>query len=192
MSRTANEVTTILAAIKRGEENAADELMPIVYNRLRRLAQQMMGSEKPGQTLQATALVHEAYLRLLGDGQEATSWQDRRHFYAAAAQAMRRILVERARRYSRIKHGGGRKRLALDDVEAVIDSESVDLLAVDESLRRLEKEDARAAQVVMLRYFAGLSVEDTAQALEIAPRTVHRDWTYAKAWLMEEMSHDEQ
>ncbi len=192
MSRTANEVTTILAAIKRGEENAADELMPIVYNRLRRLAQQMMGSEKPGQTLQATALVHEAYLRLLGDGQEATSWQDRRHFYAAAAQAMRRILVERARRYSRIKHGGGRKRLALDDVEAVIDSESVDLLAVDESLRRLEKEDARAAQVVMLRYFAGLSVEDTAQALEIAPRTVRRDWTYAKAWLMEEMSHDEQ
>ena len=192
MSRTANEVTTILAAIKRGEENAADELMPIVYNRLRRLAQQMMGSEKPGQTLQATALVHEAYLRLLGDGQEATSWQDRRHFYAAAAQAMRRILVERARRHSRIKHGGGRKRLALDDVEAAIDSESVDLVAIDEALRRLEKEDARAAQVVMLRYFAGLSVEDTAQALEIAPRTVRRDWTYAKAWLMEEMSHDEQ
>ena len=190
MSRTANEVTTILAAIKRGEENAADELMPIVYNRLRRLAQQMMGSEKPGQTLQATALVHEAYLRLLGDGQ-ATSWQDRRHFYAAAAQAMRRILVERARRYSRIKHGGGRKRLALDDVEAVIDSESVDLLAVDESLRRLEKEDARAAQVVMLRYFAGLSVEDTAQALEIAPRTVHRDWTYAKAWLACELKADD-
>ena len=192
MSRTANEVTTILAAIKRGEENAADELMPIVYNRLRRLAQQMMGSEKPGQTLQATALVHEAYLRLLGDGQEATSWQDRRHFYAAAAQAMRRILVERARRHSRIKHGGGRKRLALDDVEAAIDSEPVDLVAIDEALRRLEKEDARAAQVVMLRYFAGLSVEDTAQALEIAPRTVRRDWTYAKAWLMEEMSHDEQ
>ena len=191
MSPAANEVTTILAAINRGEENAADELMPIVYNRLRRLAQQMMGSEKPGQTLQATALVHEAYLRLLGDGQEPT-WQDRRHFYAAAAQAMRRILVERARRHSRIKHGGGRKRLALDDVEAAIDSESVDLVAVDEALRRLEKEDARAAQVVMLRYFAGLSVEDTAQALEIAPRTVRRDWTYAKAWLMEEMSHDEQ
>jgi len=191
MSPAANEVTTILAAINRGEEHAADELMPIVYNRLRRLAQQMMGSEKPGQTLQATALVHEAYLRLLGDGQEPT-WQDRRHFYAAAAQAMRRILVERARRHSRIKHGGGRKRLALDDVEAAIDSESVDLVAVDEALRRLEKEDARAAQVVMLRYFAGLSVEDTAQALEIAPRTVRRDWTYAKAWLMEEMSHDEQ
>lgn len=191
MSPAANEVTTILAAINRGEENAANELMPIVYNRLRRLAQQMMESEKPGQTLQATALVHEAYLRLLGDGQP-TSWQDRRHFYAAAAQAMRRILVERARRYSRIKHGGGRERLVLDDVEAAIDSESVDLVAIDEALRRLEKEDARAAQVVMLRYFAGLSVEDTARALEIAPRTVRRDWTYAKAWLMEEMSHDEQ
>ena len=185
MSVTANEVTTILAAIRRGDEKAADRLLPAVYDRLRRLAQQMMAQEKPGQTLQATALVHEAYLRLLGDDPD---WDDRRHFYAAAAQAMRRILVERARRRNRLKHGGGRKRVDLDDADAVADPESVDLVALDEVLRRLEKEEPRAAQVVMMRFYSGLSEEDAAEALDISVRTVWRDWNYAKAWLRDAMA----
>ncbi len=188
MGQQDNQVTTILAAIRHGDEEAADALLPLVYDRLRRLAQQMMAQEKPGQTLQATALVHEAYLRLLGDG---AKWEDRRHFYAAAARAMRRILVERARRRGRIRHGGGRKRLPLSDADATVGPESVDLVAVDDALRRLEKEDPRVAEVVLFRFYAGLSVEDTAKALEISPRTVRRDWTYAKAWLLEAMSDDE-
>ena len=188
MGQPDNQVTTILAAIRHGDRKATDDLLPLVYDRLRRLAQQMMAQEKPGQTLQATALVHEAYLRLLGDG---AKWEDRRHFYAAAAQAMRRILVARARRRGRVKHGGGRKRLPLSDADATVEPESVDLVAVDEALRRLEKEDPRVAEVVLFRFYAGLSVEDTAKALEISPRTVRRDWTYAKAWLLEAMSDDE-
>ncbi len=188
MGQPDNQVTTILAAIRHGDPKAADDLLPLVYDRLRRLAQQMMAQEKPGQTLQATALVHEAYLRLLGDG---AKWEDRRHFYAAAARAMRRILVARARRRGRVKHGGGRKRLPLSDADATVEPESVDLVAVDDALRRLEKEDPRVAEVVLFRFYAGLSVEDTAKALEISPRTVRRDWTYAKAWLLEAMSDDE-
>ncbi len=188
MGQPDNQVTTILAAIRHGDRKAADDLLPLVYDRLRRLAQQMMAQEKPGQTLQATALVHEAYLRLLGDG---AKWEDRRHFYAAAARAMRQILVERARRRGRVKHGGGRKRLPLSDADATVEPESVDLVAVDDALRRLEKEDPRVAEVVLFRFYAGLSVEDTAKALEISPRTVRRDWTYAKAWLLEAMSDDE-
>ncbi len=189
MGRASNEVTTILAAIRRGDEKAADELLPVVYDRLRRLAQQMMSQEKPGQTLQATALVHESYLRLLGDD---SSWDDRRHFYAAAARAMRRILVERARRHGRIKHGAGRKRVDLDDANAVAERESVDLVALDEVLRRLEKEEPRAAQVVMMRFYAGLSEEDAAEALDISVRTVWRDWNYAKAWLRDAMTGEDQ
>ena len=185
MSATANEVTTIIAAIKRGDEKAADELLPVVYDRLRRLAQQMMAGEKPGQTLQATALVHEAYLRLLGDD---SSWDDRRHFYAAAARAMRRILVERGRRRGRLKHGGGRKRVDLDDANTVAEPESVDLVALDEALRRLEREEPRAAQVVMMRFYAGLSEANAAEALDISVRTVWRDWNYAKAWLRDAMA----
>ncbi len=189
MSTTANEVTTILAAIRRGDSTAADRLLPVVYDRLRRLAQQMMAREKPGQTLQATALVHEAYLRLLGDD---SSWDDRRHFYAAAARAMRRILVERARRRERIRHGGGRKRVDLDDVSAVAEPESVDLVALDEVLRRLEKEEPRAAQVVMMRFYSGLSEADAAEALDISVRTVWRDWNFARAWLRDAMIEQEQ
>ena len=189
MSTAANEVTTILAAIRRGDEQAADQLLPVVYDRLRRLAQQMMSQEKPGQTLQATALVHEAYLRLLGDDPD---WNDRRHFYAAAAQAMRRILVERARRRGRLKHGGGRNRVDLDDADAVAKPESVDLVALDDALRRLEKEDPRAAQIVMMRFYAGLSEEDAAEALDISVRTVWRDWNYAKAWLRDAMVEQDQ
>ncbi len=185
MSTAANEVTTILAAIRSGDDRAADQLLPVVYDRLRRLAQRMMAHEKAGQTLQATALVHEAYLRLLGDDPD---WDDRRHFYAAAAQAMRRILVERARRRSRLKHGGGRKRVDLDDADAVAEPESVDLVALDDALRRLEKEEPRAARVVMMRFYAGLSEEDAAEALDISVRTVWRDWNYAKAWLRDAMA----
>ncbi len=188
MSTAANEVTTIIAAIRCGDEKAADQLLPVVYDRLRRLAQRMMAHEKAGQTLQATALVHEAYLRLLGDEPD---WDDRRHFYTAAAQAMRRILVERARRRNRIKHGGGRKRVDLDDASVVADPESVDLVALDDALRRLEKEEPRAARVVMMRFYAGLSEEDAAEALDISVRTVWRDWNYAKAWLRDAMVEED-
>ena len=150
----------------------------------------MMGQERPGQTLSATALVHEAYLRLLGDGD--ASWEDRRHFFGAAAQAMRRILVERARRRGRAKHGGRRQRVVLGSGDAVAEPDSVDIVAVDEALRRLEKEEPRVAQVVMMRFFAGLSHEDTAKALEISERTVRRDWTYAKAWLHQEIGEEQE
>ncbi len=190
VSPQANDVTTILAAIRGGDEKATDELLSVVYSRLRRLGQQMLAHEKPGQTLQATALVHEAYLRLFGDGE--TAWEDRRHFYAAAAQAMRRILVDRARRRDRIKHGAGLKRTPLSGIPAPDDEKSVDILAVDEALQRIEEQDPRAAQVVMLRFYAGLSVEDTAKALDISPRTVRRDWTYAKAWLYEALGEDDE
>ena len=189
MTTTTNEVTTILAAIRRGDSTAADRLLPVVYDRLRRLARQMMAQEKPGQTLQATALVHEAFLRLLGD---EYGWDDRRHFYAAAARAMRRILVERARRRERIRHGGGRKRVNLDDAVAVAEPESVDLVTLDEVLRRLEKEEPRAAQVVMMRFYAGLSEADAAEALDISVRTVWRDWNFAKAWLRDAILEQEQ
>ncbi len=188
VSPQANDVTTILAAIRGGDEKATDQLQSVVYSRLRRLGQQMLAHEKPGQTLQATALVHEAYLRLLGEGE--TTWEDRRHFYAAAAQAMRRILVDRARRRDRIKHGAGLVRAPLSAIAAPDDEKSVDILAVDEALQRIEEQDPRAAQVVMLRFYAGLSVEDTAKALDISPRTVRRDWTYAKAWLYEALGQD--
>ncbi len=180
-SRPDSEVTTILAAMRDGDRKAAGDLLPTVYDRLRQLAAQMLAQEKPGQTLQPTALVHEAYVRLLGGGD--VTWEDRRHFYGAAALAMRRILVERARRRGRLKHGGGRRREELADPPAAAEPESPDIVAVDEALRHLEGEDPRAAQVVMLRYFGGLSEEDTGRALEISPRTVRREWVYAKAWL---------
>jgi RNA polymerase sigma factor (TIGR02999 family) len=177
----ANEVTTILVAMRQGDRKAAGDLLPAVYDRLRRLAGQMLAQEKPGQTLQPTALVHEAYLRLLGDSD--LTWEDRRHFYGAAALAMRRILVDRARRRGRLKHGAGRRREELVDAAAVAEPESLDIVAVDEAIRRLEEEDPRAAQVVMLRFFGGLSEDDTGRALGISPRTVRREWVYAKAWL---------
>jgi RNA polymerase sigma factor (TIGR02999 family) len=177
----ANEVTTILVAMRQGDRKAAGDLLPAVYDRLRRLAGQMLAQEKPGQTLQPTALVHEAYLRLLGDSD--LTWEDRRHFYGAAALAMRRILVDRARRRGRLKHGAGRRREELVDAAAVAEPESLDIVAVDEAIRRLEEEDPRAAQVVMLQFFGGLSEDDTGRALGISPRTVRREWVYAKAWL---------
>jgi RNA polymerase sigma factor (TIGR02999 family) len=185
----AGEVTAILAAMRRGDRQAAGDLLPVVYDRLRRLATQMLAAEKPGQTLQPTALVHEAYLRLLGDGNP--TWEDKGHFYGAAALAMRRILVDRARRRGRIRHGGGRTREDLHDAASPEPPENLDIVAVDEALRRLEREDPRAAQIVMLRFFAGLGEEDTARALDLSERTVRRDWVYAKAWLYRALAEQE-
>jgi RNA polymerase sigma factor (TIGR02999 family) len=180
------EVTRILEAIAQGDPRAAGELLPLVYDELRRLAAQRLAQEKPGQTLQATALVHEAYLRLVGGNLEQP-WNSRGHFFAAAAEAMRRILVETARRKRRVRHGGGRQRLDLDQLELSADEVSDDLLALDEALEKLAAEEAEAAQVVQLRYFAGLSIEQTAAALGISVRTANRHWAFARAWLFQQL-----
>jgi len=176
----------LLASIADGDPTAAEELLPLVYNELRRLARSRMAREKPGQTLTPTALVHEAYLRLVGHGDP--SWQNRAHFFAAAAEAMRRILIERARRYSRDKHGGGQGRVTLDDRILGVAPESETLLALDEALSRLEEQDPDMAAVVKLHQFAGLSLAETAAALETSERTVSRRWTAARAWLQRELT----
>jgi RNA polymerase sigma factor (TIGR02999 family) len=181
-----NEVTSILSAIERGDPEAAGDLLPLVYAELRRLAKQRLAQEKPGQTLQATALVHEAYLRLV-DGEVIQRWESRGHFFAAAAEAMRRILVDHARRKRSQKHGGGWARQELDDVEIAAPAPSEDLLALDEALAKLEANDPVKAQLVKLRYFAGLSEEDAARALGVSRATVQRHWRYAKAWLLDEL-----
>jgi len=177
-----NDVTRILAAIEHGDPRAAEQLLPLVYDELRTLAAQRLAHEKPGQTLQATALVHEAYLRLVGPG-DAQGWDGRGHFFAAAAEAMRRILVDNARRKRTAKHGGGRRRSELDDVEIVAEAPDEDLVALDEALTRLAAEDPAKADLVKLRYFAGLSIEEAARALGISPATAKRRWAYARAWL---------
>jgi len=176
-----NNVTQLLEAVTRGEPQAAQQLLPLVYEELRQLAAQRLAQEKPGQTLQATALVHEAYIRLVGtDGDQP--WDNRGHFFAAAAEAMRRILVEQARRKRRTRHGGGRQRVDLD--EALNLAEPVDdLLALDEALARLAASDPLTAKLVTLRYFTGLAMPEAANALGISVRTAERNWTYAKAWL---------
>ena len=183
--REQSEVTRILAAVGEGGRQASDKLLPLVYDELRKLAAQRMAHEPPGQTLQPTALVHEAYLRLVGDG--AVEWNSRGHFFAAAAQAMRRILVERARRRGQVKHGGGRARVPMSVAQVASDEHSQDLLVLDDALGRMEKEDERMSQVVMLRFFAGLSVDDTARALGVSPMTVKRDWACARARLYDEL-----
>jgi RNA polymerase sigma factor (TIGR02999 family) len=175
-----SDVTRILNAVTTGEPRAAEELLPLVYQELRRLAARKLAQEKPGQTLDATALVHEAYLRLVGDADEP-KWDSRGHFFAAAALAMRRILVEYARRKRRIKRGGEQERVELDDPAARTDDER--LLALDEALGRLAAEDALAARVVDLRRFAGLGHEEIAAALGITVYEARRKWTYARAWL---------
>jgi RNA polymerase sigma factor (TIGR02999 family) len=182
-----NDVTRILAAIEQGDPHAAEQLLPLVYDELRRLAAQKLAQEKPGQTLQATALVHEAYLRLV-DVDERQQWNSRGHFFAAAAEAMRRILVENARHKGRLRRGGGRKRLDLDRLELSADGISANHLALDEALERLAAEEKTAADVVMLRYFAGLTIEQAAAALNISVRTANRHWAYAKAWLYQQLS----
>ncbi|MFQ5415108.1 MAG: ECF-type sigma factor [Phycisphaerae bacterium] len=184
-----HDVTRLLAAVSDGDPRAGEQLIPIVYDELRRLAEHRMAAETPGQTLQATALVHEAYLRLVGD--HDVQWDSRGHFFAAAARAMRRILVERARRRARIKHGGGRRRADLDALQLAGDEPAEDLVALDDALSKLALCDKRKADVVMLRYFTGLTIDDTARALGVSPATVKSDWSFAKAWLYSEMSDDD-
>ena len=177
-----SDVTRILSAIEEGDPHAAEKLLPLVYDELRKLAAQQLAHEKPGQTLQATALVHEAYLRLVDAG-ETQRWNSRGHFFAAAAEAMRRILVDAARRRRSQKRGGPLERIELPDPPADARHDPVDLLALDEALQRLEAQHPEKAQVVKLRFFAGCSLEDTAQLLGISRATVQRHWAYARAWL---------
>jgi RNA polymerase sigma factor (TIGR02999 family) len=176
------EFTRILVAIEQGESGAAEQLLPLVYDELRRLAAQKLAQEKPGQTLQATALVHEAYLRLVASDPPAR-WDSRGHFFAAAAEAMRRILVESARRNGRSKHGGGRHRVELAESDRAVPTRSHDLLALDEALTKLAAEDPLAAKVVELRYFAGLPLDQVRLALGLTSYTVRQKWNYARAWL---------
>jgi RNA polymerase sigma factor (TIGR02999 family) len=185
-----NEITRILVGIDQGDPSATDQLLPLVYDELRRLAGQELAQEKPGQTLQATALVHEAYLRLVGADQDRC-WNSRGHFFGAAAEAMRRILVENARRKRAEKHGGGRIRHDVDDVQLAIAEPREDLIALDEALTKLEQTDSTAAKLVALRYFAGLTLVECAQALSIAPRTADRLWAYARAWLHREIQGED-
>lgn len=181
------DVTRILDAMQGGDPKAAEQLLPLVYNELRKLAAARLAREKPGQTLEATALVHEAYLRLVGH-QEARPWDSRGHFFAAAAEAMRRILVERARSRGRQKRGGQRQRMELTDAVRSVGAPTDDVLAVDEALVKLELEDAAAAELVKLRFFAGLSIEEAAEVQRISRATAYRHWTYAKAWLRCELT----
>jgi RNA polymerase sigma factor (TIGR02999 family) len=182
-----SDVTRILNAIERGDAWATDELLPLVYEELRLLAAQKLSHEAPGQTLQATALVHEAYLRLVGN--ESRSWENRGHFFAAAAEAMRRILVDHARRRKSLKRGGCRQRVDLDgaDLECTDAAAADRLLALDEALARLSKEDPVKADLVKLRYFTGLTMEQASEMLGISPTTAKRYWSYARAWLLREM-----
>jgi RNA polymerase sigma factor (TIGR02999 family) len=186
-----SEVTRILSAIGQGDPRAAEQLLPLVYDELRRLAAQKLSHEKAGQTLQATALVHEAYLRLVGSGARSAGegFDGRGHFFAAAAEAMRRILVEKARRKKRLRHGGDLQQQSLEDNEPAIESpaDALDLLALNEALDRLEAASPRRARLVKLRYFAGLTLPDVAELLGISQSTAEADWTYAKAWLKREM-----
>lgn len=179
------QITLLLQQAELGSK-LADELLPLIYAELRTLARARIARERPGQTLQATALVHEAYLRLLGDD---VSWDSRGHFFAAAAEAMRRILIEQARRKARIRHGGDQRRTGTPPEEIGIDGyDADDMLDLDEALTRLEALDETMASVVKLRYFAGLKVEETANALNLSPRAVNRHWTAARAWLTNELS----
>jgi RNA polymerase sigma factor (TIGR02999 family) len=177
-----SDVTRILSAIEQGDPHAAEHLLPLVYEELRKLAAQKLAHEKPGQTLQATALVHEAYLRLV-DQDEPQRWNGRGHFFAAAAEGMRRILVEQARRKGRIKHGGGKQRVDLYALELAVELPVDDVLALDEALRQLAERDAPTEQLVRLHCFAGLSIEQAAEVLGLSPRTAYRDWAFARAWL---------
>lgn len=182
----AQRITELLTQIRRGERQASDELLPIVYEELRKLARARMAREPGGQTLQATALVHEAYLRLVADSDPR--WENRAHFFAAAAEAMRRILVERARRRARVRHGGGQMRATLSDSIAMGTVDAVDVVAVDQALTRLKKLDDQLAQLVTLRYFGGLDVKEAAAVMNLSPRSVNRLWTAARAWLQVELA----
>lgn len=181
-----NGLTVILKRIEEGDLQAGNELLPLVYEELRSLAARKLARESPGQTLQATALVHEAWLRLGGDGQIA--WRDRGHFFAAAAQAMRRILIDSARRKSSLRHGGGVERVSFDSLDLAASMDDEQLLALNDALDHLEEHDSAKAQVVKLRFFAGLTNEQAAQALGVSEPTVKRHWAYARAWLFRQMT----
>jgi RNA polymerase sigma factor (TIGR02999 family) len=185
-----SDVTRILSSLEQGDLSAAEQLLPLVYDELRKLAAQKLAQEKPGQTLQATALVHEAYLRLV-DVEKARNWESRGHFFAAAAEAMRRILVENVRHKRSQKAGHGRQRRSLDDVEATVGGPPDDLLALDEALTKLERENQAAADLAKLRLFTGLTVDEAADAHRISRRTGFRLWTYARAFLQAELSADD-
>ncbi len=184
-----SDVTRILEDVKKGDCHATDKLLAAVYGELRRLAAGKLAQERPGQTLQATALVHEAYLRLLGGN--AGRWENSVHFFAAAAEAMRRILIESARRKARIKHGGGLRRRELDEADAIVTSDPTDLIALDEALEKLATEDKVKAELVKLRYFAGLTVEQAGKMLGISRATADRYWTFARTWLYNEINKGE-
>ncbi|MHC4081057.1 MAG: sigma-70 family RNA polymerase sigma factor [Planctomycetota bacterium] len=181
MPADAPKTLTLALKAAAGDREAAAELLPLIYDDLRKLARARMAKLAPGQTLQPTALVHEAYVRVIGSGDPG--WDGRGHFFAAAAQAMRNVLVDQARRKAALKHGGGRRRLELADSDLAIQPPREDILALDEALKRLETDDPRKGQVVNLRYFAGLTAEETAAALDVSVGTVEREWRYIKAWL---------
>lgn len=186
-----SEVTQILKAIEQGERQATEALLPLVYDELRRLAAQKMAQERPGQTLDATGLVHEAYLRLVG-GDEQPRWEGSRHFFAAAAEAMRRILIDNARRKQSVKHGGGLVRQELTDTEIASAEPDEELLALDEALQKFATTEPVKAELVKLRYFGGLTTEEAAQALGISATTAARYWAYARAWLHRQIESDRQ
>jgi RNA polymerase sigma factor (TIGR02999 family) len=185
-----NEVTRILSVIEHGAPHAAEQLLPLVYEELRRLAAEKLAHERPGQTLQATALVHEAYLRLV-DPNTVQRWDSRGHFFAAAAEAMRRILVEQARRKGRLKRGRAYARVVLDDVPGRGNAPADDILALDEALTKLAQSHPQNAELVKLRYFAGFTIPEAAKALGISTTTADRHWTYARAWLFRELTASE-
>jgi RNA polymerase sigma factor (TIGR02999 family) len=184
-----SEVTKILEAIQRGESKAADQLFPLVYDELRRVAACKMAHEAPGQTLQPTALVHEAWLRLAGN--ENPRWENRAHFFGAAAEAMRRILIDNARRKRALRHGGGQQRLNLDDVDVAAAAEDDQLLAVHDALDKLAAQDKVKAELVKLRYFVGMTIAEAAEVLGISEPTAKRYWAYARAWLYREITNPE-
>jgi RNA polymerase sigma factor (TIGR02999 family) len=189
-----NDVTRILEQIRQGDPSAAEQLLPLVYDELRQLAAQRLAQEKPGQTLEATALVHEAYLRLVGNQAPSTThqppkWNSRGHFFGAAAEAMRRILVDAARMRNTVKRGGGRVRLSLDEAAVVVFKPDENILELNDALDKLAGRDAEAAELVKLRFFAGLTAEQAADALGVSPRAADRLWAYARAFLLKELKH---
>ena len=184
-----SDVTQILVQMEQGDSAAAEQLLPLVYDELRRLAGSKLSQEKPGQTLQATALVHEAYLRLV-DQPSSQKWENGRHFFAAAAEAMRRILIERARRKQSLKRGGDRQRVELEVTDPALAMPCDDVLGLDEAIQKLESKDTRKAELVKLRFFAGLTTAQAAQALGVSTSTAENDWTYARSWLRLEMADD--
>ena len=186
-----SDVTRILSAIEQGDPSAAGQLLPLVYDELRLLAAQRLAHEQPGQTLQATALVHEAYLRLVGT-EQVQHWDSRRHFFAAVAEAMRRIMIDRARDKRRLKRGGTWRRLRLDEIDLSVAEPPDDLPALDEALQKLAQEDPLCAELVKLRFFAGLTLEDAAATLGIARRTADRYWAFARSWLYSELSKEDE